>query len=209
MGMLPLASGVINSCLNNFLMLLLISPPKVVSWTPMDAVSKCIVELIFHNKRLPPVLNVVHPRPTDWNTVIKLIGDALVLQKKLYSPLTLISFQEWFYVLKARAKAANQENKIELRIVRLNFFSFGSFKKYDLAQPGVKLLDFFREMSEGDLKVATEGQLDTEAGGLTNFSTSKIQSISKAMRDLESLVPEDIERWVKYWDAAGLFINRI
>jgi len=172
MGMLPLASG-------------------VVSWTPMDAVSKCIVELIFHNKRLPPVLNVVHPRPTDWNTVIKLIGDALVLQKKLNSPLTLISFQEWFYVLKARAKAANQENKIELRI------------------PGVKLLDFFREMSEGDLKVATEGQLDTEAGGLTNFSTSKIQSISKAMRDLESLVPEDIERWVKYWDAAGLFINYI
>lgn len=88
----------------------------------MDAVSKCIVELIFHNKRLPPVLNVVHPRPTDWNTVIKLIGDALVLQKKLNSPLTLISFQEWFYTLKARAKAANQENKIELRIVRLIFF---------------------------------------------------------------------------------------
>lgn len=63
-------------------------------------------------------------------------------------------------------------------------------------------------MSEGDLKVASEGQLDTEAGGLTNFSTSKIQSISKAMRDLESLVPEDVERWVKYWDGAGLF-NRI
>ena len=63
-------------------------------------------------------------------------------------------------------------------------------------------------MSEGDLKVTSEGQLDTEAGGLTNFSTYKIQSISKAMRDLEPLVPEDIERWVKYWDATGLF-NRI
>jgi hypothetical protein len=98
----------------------------------MDAVSNCIVELIFHNKRLPPVLNVVHPRPTDWNTVIKLIGDALVLQKKIFSPLALISFQEWFYILEAHAKAANQENKSELRIVRLIFFIFyGSFEKWN------------------------------------------------------------------------------
>ena len=60
-------------------------------------------------------------------------------------------------------------------------------------------------MSEGDSKVTSEGRLDTEAGGLTNFSTFKIQNISKAMKDLEPLVPEDIERWVKYWDASGLF----
>ena len=92
---------------------------KVVSWTPMDAVSNCIMELIFHNKRLPPVLNVVHPRPTKWNTVIKLIGDALLLQKKLSSPLDFFSFQEWFYILEAHAKAANQENKNELRMVSL------------------------------------------------------------------------------------------
>ena len=95
----------------------------------MDAVSNCIMELIFHNKRLPPVLNVVHPRPTDWNTVIKLTRDALVLQKKLESPLALISFQEWFYILEAHAKAANQENKNELRIVRL-ILSY-SFKKWN------------------------------------------------------------------------------
>ena len=48
-------------------------------------------------------------------------------------------------------------------------------------------------MSEGELKVTSEGRLDTEAGGLANFSTSKIQSISKAMRELEPLVPEDAE----------------
>ena len=102
-------------------------PSKVVSWTPMDAVSSCIMELIFHNKRLPPVLNVVHPRPTEWDTVIKLIGDALVLQKKLSSPLDLIPFQEWFYILEAHAKMANQENKNELKIVRLSFILFRSY----------------------------------------------------------------------------------
>ena len=51
--------------------------------------------------------------------VIKLIGDAIVLQKKLNSPLNFISFQEWFYILEAHAKAANQENNNELRIVSL------------------------------------------------------------------------------------------
>ena len=94
----------------------------------MDAVSNSIMELIFHDKRLPPVLNIVHPRPTEWNTVFKLIRDALVLQKRLDSPLALISFQEWFYILEAHAKAANQENKNELRIVSPNFILISLLK---------------------------------------------------------------------------------
>ncbi|KAF8816011.1 putative aminoadipate reductase [Phlegmacium glaucopus] len=163
LGVLPLANG-------------------VVSWAPVDAVSNCITELTFHNERLPPVLNVVHPRPTEWNTVIKLIGDALVAQKKLESPLAFVSFQKWFSILEAHAQSAN-----ELRI------------------PAVKLLDFFRQMSVGDLQVTSDGRLNAEAGGLTNFSTSKTQDISKAMRDLKPLVSKDIEQWVKYWDATGLF----
>jgi hypothetical protein len=130
--MLPLASGVINyfvfvlnkSFIDLFIYFFL--KKKVVSWTPMDAVSNCVMELIFQSKRLPPVLNVVHPRPTDWNTVIKLIGDALVSTKKLDSPLALVSFQEWFYILEAHAKAAaNQVNENELRIVRLFYFLGG------------------------------------------------------------------------------------
>lgn len=84
----------------------------------MDAVSNCIVELIFQTERLPPALNIVHPRPTDWNTIFKFIGDALVLQKGLDLPFTSISFQKWFYILEAHAKAANEENENELRIVR-------------------------------------------------------------------------------------------
>ena len=84
----------------------------------MDAVSDCITELAFQNQRLPSVLNIVHPRPTEWNTVIKLIGDALVLQKKLDSPLALVSFQEWFSLLEAHAQSANAE---EVRIVCVFF----------------------------------------------------------------------------------------
>ena len=90
----------------------------------MDAVSNCIVELIFQNERLPPVLNLVHPKPTDWNTVIKLIGKALVSQKRLKSPLSFVSFQNWFSILEERhAQLANEQNGDELRIVR-SFFVF-------------------------------------------------------------------------------------
>ena len=84
----------------------------------MDAVSNGIVELIFQNEHLPPVLNVVHPRPTDWNSVIKLIVDALVSRGKAYSRPVSVSFQTWFSTLEAHAQAANHENENELRIVR-------------------------------------------------------------------------------------------
>ena len=90
----------------------------------MDAVSDCITELAFQNRRLPSVLNIVHPRPTEWNSIIKLIGDALVLHKKLDSPLVLVSFQEWFSILEAHAQSSNQAE--EDRIVSI-FFSMSTF----------------------------------------------------------------------------------
>ena len=55
----------------------------VVSWMLMDAVSSCITGLIFHNKRLPPVLNLVHPRLIDWGMVVRLIEDSLISQERL------------------------------------------------------------------------------------------------------------------------------
>ena len=72
-------------------------------------------------------------------------------------------------------------------------------------KPGIKLVDFFGQMSAGDLKVTSNNRLDAEAGGSANFYTRKMQDISKAMRDLRPLVSEDVERRVKYWDSMGLF----
>ena len=86
----------------------------------MDAVSDCITELVFHNQRLPPVLNIVHPKPTEWNAIIKLINDGLVLKKKLETPLPLVSFQEWFSNLEGHAQSPDQA--VELKIVCPFFF---------------------------------------------------------------------------------------
>ena len=72
-------------------------------------------------------------------------------------------------------------------------------------QPAIKLLDFFRNLAAGDLQITRDGRSDAEAGGFNMFSTSRTQDISKTMRDLKPLKSEDVELWVKYWDAAGLF----
>jgi len=74
-----------------------------------------------------------------------------------------------------------------------------------LPKPAVKLFDFFRRFVAGDSQITSDGRWDSEAGGLAQFSTRKMQEISKSMRDLKPLVAEDVQRWVKYWDAAGLF----
>ena len=72
-------------------------------------------------------------------------------------------------------------------------------------QPALKLLDFFRNLSAGDLQVTADNRLSAEAGGLTTFLTFKTQNISKTMRDLKPLGSKDVEGWMKYWDANGLF----
>ena len=90
----------------------------------MDAVSDCITELAFYNQRLPSVLNIVHPRPTEWNTIINLIGDALVLQRKVDSPLVLVSFQEWFSILEAHAQSSNPAEEVRIVCVFFSLFTF-------------------------------------------------------------------------------------
>ena len=94
----------------------------------MDAVSDCITELAFHNQRLSPVLNIFHPRPTEWNTIIKLVNDALVSQKKLDTPLPLVSFQEWFSTLESHAQSPDQA--VELKIVCRFIYLFLSLLFY-------------------------------------------------------------------------------
>ena len=46
---------------------------------------------------------------------------------------------------------------------------------------------------------------DIETGGLTMFSTSKVQSISETMKTLPPLGPTDTQAWIKYWKSAGFF----
>lgn len=81
---------------------------EMVSWLPMDAVAKAIVDTAFTNERLPPALNLVHPRPVEWNLVITSVRDAV--KQEITENLELVSFQEWFSRLELHSKGAEESD---------------------------------------------------------------------------------------------------
>ncbi|KAG6896169.1 putative NRPS-like protein biosynthetic cluster, partial [Termitomyces sp. T32_za158] len=138
-----------------------------VSWLPMHAVSKTILDIAFSADKLPEAINLVHPRPVQWNGVI----DALraILDKD--GPLRVVPFQEWFSLLEKRATNANDAD-IQ-------------------AIPAVKLLEFFRAISESDHAIAESGSHEVESGGLAKFATAKAQSLSQTMREVQPIATQD------------------
>ncbi|CAA7263092.1 unnamed protein product [Cyclocybe aegerita] len=163
LGVLPLASG-------------------VVSWLPMDVVSNSILDLVMNSdsRTLPPAMNVLHPEPVPWNTIIEHTARALFQELSLDKPLNLVPFREWFSMLEAR-QASSVEHDISNEL------------------PAVKLRDFFKAMADAECVE------DAEVGGLTRFAVRKIQDFSETMKNVRQLEYEDVERWIRYWRSAGLF----
>ncbi|KAG6900035.1 putative secondary metabolism biosynthetic enzyme, partial [Termitomyces sp. T159_Od127] len=86
---------------------------------------------------------------------------------------------EWFSLLEKRARnASNTDTQ---------------------AIPAVKLLEFFRAISESDHAIAEAGFHEVESGGLAKFATAKAQSLSQTMREVQPIVAQDVDRWVGYW----------
>ncbi|KAF8974264.1 hypothetical protein BDZ97DRAFT_1772696 [Flammula alnicola] len=86
----------------------------VVSWTPMDAVSDSILDLVFYPKRFPSALNLVHSKPIKWNAVIQYIADALARERGMTASIPLVSFQEWVSMLEKRARSSTNEDQANI-----------------------------------------------------------------------------------------------
>lgn len=77
----------------------------------MHAVSQAILDVAF-SKEVPPIaLNLVHPRPVEWNTIIASILEALAQDN---AHLDVVPFQKWFSLLETRAKTAKDEDIIAI-----------------------------------------------------------------------------------------------
>ncbi|KAJ7117635.1 hypothetical protein C8R44DRAFT_832337 [Mycena epipterygia] len=140
----------------------------------VDVVAQSIREIALTREALPPVLNVVHPRPIAWSSMISILRDALIEAKSVApDALQLLPFQHWLKLLE---------------------------KCQDSNLPALKLLAFFRDMSQRDAHV---GGAATESAGMPSFDTTKIIGISSIIRTLSSITTLEIERWVEGWIAAG------
>lgn len=82
----------------------------------MDAVANMTLDLAKSDNALPPVLNVVHPRPSPWIDVFTNINDALGAR------LPFIPFEQWVTVLEEQA--ANPTAKTVERIVGKRILSY-------------------------------------------------------------------------------------
>ena len=86
LGALPLATG-------------------VVSWLPMHAVAQALLDVALSTgTRKQPALNIVHPRPVAWTSIISAVNDALVQEDVVKERLPVVEFSKWFELLETKAR---------------------------------------------------------------------------------------------------------
>lgn len=76
----------------------------------MDAVANVILDVTFSSET-HAALNVVNPRPTEWDTIMGAIGDSLAREVTLGRPLPLVPFKDWFSSLDHSAKTLSLEDQ--------------------------------------------------------------------------------------------------
>ncbi|KAG2117013.1 putative aminoadipate reductase [Suillus discolor] len=156
-----------------------------VSWIPAHAVSNAILDVAFAEEKPPIAVNLVHPRPTAWKTLMQPIADALVERKVTSYPLPLVPFSEWLEKLELSAKDLSEETMERI--------------------PAIKLLNFMRSMARSDIAIRASGEMGSEVGGMTLFTTAVAERVSPTMKELKSLSSADAAQWVDYWEAMGMF----
>ncbi|KAF8838098.1 putative aminoadipate reductase [Paxillus ammoniavirescens] len=158
---------------------------KVVSWLPHYAVSDAILDIAFAEDEPSIAVNLVHPRPVEWASLMKPISSALYRKNVMSELLPLVPFAQWLTSLEERAADTSEDN---IRRV-----------------PAIKLLNFMRLLAQGDIATRQSDRSDAEAVGFTELATDVARAVSKTMRDLGPLSSSDVERWVGYWESVGMF----
>ncbi|KAJ7446336.1 putative aminoadipate reductase, partial [Mycena latifolia] len=156
----------------------------LVSWIDFETVAQAVLDVSFdpsaETKGLFAILNLVHPRPVDWNFVLASARD--IISSKIIGgstkPLQLVKFSDWLAELEAFATRRNSAIDYE-------------------KLPGIRLLDFFSKLS-----AASSGSLESEFGGF-NLATDEIQAVSPAVKSVGKITSENVEAWLGYWRSTG------
>ncbi|GLB33171.1 putative acetyl-CoA synthetase-like protein [Lyophyllum shimeji] len=156
----------------------------VISWLPMDAVASAIVHVAVSDVHPPQALNLVHPRPIEWQEMISNIQATIT--EVLGRDLKLVSFAEWLSAVEAHGQKAAVET-------------------FD-TMPAIKLLDFFRSFAQAEDTTKNCDMTRVEAGGLATFSTEKMQRISDLISQLPQIGREDARLWVNYWREVNFLV---
>ncbi|KAL4077419.1 putative nonribosomal peptide synthetase, partial [Scleroderma citrinum] len=158
-----------------------------MAWLPTDAVSGAILDVALGEDEPPMAINLVHPRPVEWEALMRPISAALFAKNITAEPLPLIPSAEWYHRLETLAVNANEDTMKRV--------------------PATKLLNYLRSFAPG---VQHSGGTIEEQGDDANvlafdFATDVAERASKIMRELPPISKSDATRWVDYWESAGFF----
>ncbi|KAI6117045.1 hypothetical protein EDD16DRAFT_1520243 [Pisolithus croceorrhizus] len=151
-----------------------------VAWLPVDAVSGAILDVASSDDEPPTMANLVHPRPVEFEALMKPISDALFGNNITKERLPLVHSSEWFHRLEKEAIDANEEKARRV--------------------PAIKLLDYLRMFDR-----RSSGE-DNNVMAIM-FSTDTAERVSKTMQVLPPISRLDAMRWVEYWVSVGWFQN--
>jgi len=71
----------------------------------MHAVAQTLFDVALSSTETSaqPALNIVHPRPVAWDSIISAVNDALVNEDVMKGRLPVVEFSKWFELLESKA----------------------------------------------------------------------------------------------------------
>ncbi|PVH86351.1 acetyl-CoA synthetase-like protein [Cadophora sp. DSE1049] len=140
-----------------------------VDWVPVDLLSTIILELaekvVHHDESEKEqgtfVYNLVNPQTTTWSSLLPAVQESIGVQK-------VVSFNGWVQALQQSSTANN-----------------GALMA---SNPGVKLLDFYHDLSEK--QTAVEG---------SRYAVDNLMRDSKEASDLTTVSPDWMRLWLRQW----------
>lgn len=80
----------------------------------MDVVSSAILDVALSKQPASIALNLVHPRPLQWSSIIGFLADAMLHAGVASYSLPSIAFQEWFERLEKRSQNASADEMTKI-----------------------------------------------------------------------------------------------
>jgi hypothetical protein len=67
----------------------------LASWTPFDVVSQAILDVALASGTPEKALNLVHPHPVSWSTIMETVANVFVEEGITAQKLPLLSVEHW------------------------------------------------------------------------------------------------------------------
>ena len=147
-----------------------------------------MTQIALSNDTGADVLNIVHPRPVPWNRLFTEI--ATDLSSELNTSLLFIPYSQWISKLE-QFSASPTEDDLKA-VVSLEIPFYLNRKLMRLFQPGLKILQFLRNLNAGEGKVHN-----------IQYTTTKAEENSEALKNMQALDEHQVVGWISYWKKIG------